>query len=364
MPLPVRGRRSTAIAGIAKGHSTFSHRTPRSSGRLLCNWVDELIPADRLVVVIPLSDRLVEYLHRQRSGFPPRFRLAIPSAELADDLLDKSQSLRIAQQAGLDVPDWVEVTSIDGIEAATTLDYPVVVRPTSWSSTGDHYFKVMVCKDQRELEVVLTESLQRGARLIAQRYIDAPDDAVEFAITWRNGDGSCTVTCTGRKRRQSAPEGGVMAWGEATALPDVADRARRFLEATGFTGPGGIEFIRHDGRLWFIEFNPRLEAIHFLAAAAGLDTVVMTYREQALGEAPQHPPLQRDAAGWVGAAWLNRLVSRPGDWRLAASDRVAFARSENRIKAVVDFRDPLPSVALTFRLISRAVLSSHAGAGR
>lgn len=317
-------------------------------------WMDNVVPGDRPVVVIPLSDRLVEFLHEARSDFSPRFRLSIPEPTLTEALLNKVESFRIAERAGLDVPPWCEVTSTSDTESAHRLAFPVAVRPTSWSTAGEHYFKVAVCRNKSELDAVLQVALDRGAELIAQEYIEAPDDAVEFAIVWRSTDHSATAICTGRKRRQAAPEGGVMVWGETVPLAAIDRGAVQFLDESGFTGLGGIEFISSGGTAWFIEFNPRLEAIHFLAGRAGIDTVLMEYRNLAFGLAPAEIPTQIQAAAWIGSAWLNRFRSDPKDWRGAIGDRLAFGRAPGRTKAVVDWRDPLPGAALSGRLLSRA----------
>ncbi|MCB1257959.1 MAG: ATP-grasp domain-containing protein [Microthrixaceae bacterium] len=318
-------------------------------------WLDQETSPDAEVVVIPLSDRLVEYLHKTRGSTPERWKVSIPTPSVTETLLDKALSLQVAERAGLEVPPWMEVRSVDDIATTSDLVLPVVVRPTRWSSTGEDYFKVKLCHTEDQLQSVMTDAIGTGAELIVQSYINAPDEAVEFAISWRSNDRSTTASCTGRKRRQSGLEGGVMAWGETVDLPDVATGAVQFLDESGFTGLGGIEFIRSDGHLWFIEFNPRLEAIHFLATAAGVDTVLMEYNNRARGSVPPVIPVQSPAAGWVGSAWLNRLNHRPGDWRVALTDRRAFARAQRRIKAVMDPRDPLPAAMVLARLVSRGL---------
>lgn len=318
-------------------------------------WLNHQIGQGENVVMIPLSDRLVAYLHDRRESIPEHWKVSIPTPVVTETLLDKALSLQVAERAGLEVPPWVQITTLDDMAAAFDLTFPVVVRPTSWSTAGEHYFKVKLCHDENQLGSVLTNAVAEGAELIVQRYIDAPDEAVEFAISWRSRDQSTTVACTGRKRRQSAHEGGVMAWGETVTLPDVELGAATFLDESGFTGLGGIEFIRSGDHLWFIEFNPRLEAIHFLAAAAGVDTVVMEYENLSTGSVPSLLPVQSDAAGWVGSAWLNRLRYQPGDWRLVLKDRWAFGRSRRRVKAVVDIRDPLPAAMVLARLAGRGL---------
>lgn len=324
---------------------------------LLRHWVEQHVHPNQSVVIIPLSDRLVEYLHNDRQNFSERYRLSIPSVDITEVLLNKADSFRLAEQAGLAVPEWIEIKSREDTESMPRFSFPVAVRPTSWATIGSEYFKIRLCRDQHELDHLLASTLDDGAEVIVQEYLDAPEHAVEFAIVWRSESRSVTAVCTGRKRRQSSPDGGVMAWGETAALPDVETGALRFLNESGFTGLGGIEFIHTQGHLWFIEFNPRLEAIHFLASAAGMDTVVMEFRDLAFGAVPESVSEQLPAAAWVGSAWLNRLLANPKDWTVAILDRIKFARSQTRVKAVVDVRDPLPSLALATRLTTRAVRS-------
>lgn len=331
---------------------------PTSYCRAVRDWTNATIGAERNVVVIPLSDRLVDHLNANRELFPERFRLAIAGSGSLEALLDKRSALRIAAKANLDVPAWeaigagCEMPLRDG--ASKLLEQgPVAVKPARWTVPGPGYFKVAVIHDDEELEALAADSAERGISLVAQHYVRAPEDAVEFGILWRSADGSRTIVCTGRKRRQSAPEGGVMVWGETVELADVSDAAIRFLDESGFTGPGGIEFIRTDSGLWFIEFNPRLEAIHFLAAAAGVDTVTMTYADHAGGDVTDPPPRQRHASAWLGSAWLERLRVDRSYRRLALRDRLEWSRRPVHVRAIWSWTDPQPGLRVGARLISK-----------
>ncbi len=200
-----------------------------SFGASVRAWAESLPAKGGAVPVLPLSDRLVESLHVARHTFAPRFELGIPPPEAAAVLLNKSHALRLARDAALDVPRWVDVSSDDDLPLVDTLTFPVAVRPQSWSTVGNVYFKVAVYRERQLLAQDLRVMLGRGARLVVQEYVDAPDEAVEFSILWRSRDGLVTAQCTGRKRRQASAQGSVMVWGETTHLPDVADAASRFL---------------------------------------------------------------------------------------------------------------------------------------
>ncbi len=328
---------------------------PSDADRLctsLAAWAASVAPTSGPVVVLPLSDRLLELVSEGRRCFDDRFVIAAPEPRLVASLVDKEQSLRLAERAGLDVPAWTVVRTDADLVGALRLDLPLIVRPTGWATTGTDYFKLRVCRTADEVRKTCREALGGGATLLVQELVEhSSDSAVEFGLVWRSVDGSTTAVVTGRKRRQSHPDGGVMAWGETAELPDVDAAACRFLDETGFTGLGGIEFIRADDRLWFIEFNPRLEAIHFLATRAGVDTVRMAFEDLGRGFVPRAVPRQQQASAWIGSAWLARLQADPRRVPLLVRDRVAFARSPRRVRAVWAWDDPVPGLVVTGRIL-------------
>lgn len=322
---------------------------------VILRWIADTAPTPGPVPVICTNDRSYDLLHRVRHRLPEHVVPVLPPTEATEALVDKASSFELAERAGLDVPPWRAVRRSADIAAAHELELPVIVRPTAWSTGGANRFKVALAHRPDELEGLLERSLADGAELIAQEYLAAPDDAVEFALVWRSLDGSATEVCTGRKRRQASPDGGVMAWGEAVDLPDVRAAALAMLEATGFTGLGGVELIRHDGRLWFIEMNPRLEAIHHLATAAGVDLVALAYEDAALAQLPLVASTQAPAAAWSTSAWIERVRAERGAWRTALHDHREFRRHAHRTTAVWSTADPGPGIAAVTQLLRRAL---------
>ncbi len=312
----------------------------------LVAWIDRCAP-EGPIVLVPTSDRHVDLLQRARHRLPARIRPVLAPGAAVDVLLDKGSSSALAEGAGLDVAPWAVVSR--GLDAAAVehVPLPSVIRPTAWNTSGKRPFKLRRVDDAIARDQALRDGLDDGATMILQRYLQVDDDAVEFALVWTSADGSRTETVGGRKRRQSGPDGGVMVWGETGDLPDVEEAARTFVNASGFTGLGGLEVIRTEGRIWFVEFNPRLEAIHFLATRSGVDLVGLAYRD--LAGLPL-PAVRRrtPAAAWMGSAFVAQLSSSAGR-RTAVADRLAFQRSPGRVRAICSFRDPLPSVALSAR---------------
>jgi predicted ATP-grasp superfamily ATP-dependent carboligase len=321
-------------------------------------WAEQEMSLDSPVPVIPLSDRLVEQLGRGAHQFSSSFRLAVPANAVISRLIAKDSSLKVAERAGLHVPAWSTVASEEEIDQVSRLRLPVIVRPQSWATAGEQYFKLAVLHDRTSLKAFVLAVLRRGAAVIAQEYVVAPEGSVEFGLVWRESAGGRTLVCTGRKLRQSTRSGGVMAWGETVDLPEVRRLTSQFVEASGFEGVGGAEFIRADGQCWFIEFNPRAEAIHFLADKAGLPLLWFLHQDL-IGEPIPPAEQQERVAGWVGAAWLERLRRHPADLRLYARDRRAFMHYGFRVTPVWSMTDPLPSLHLTARMAGAAVRSAR-----
>jgi len=318
-------------------------------------WAQGTVRGKHAVPVIPLSDRLVDHVNQHRSVFAPMFRLAVPSPEAVDKLVSKRTSLATAERAGLDVPAWCVVSERDEIADADRLHLPVIVKPTSWSTGGAHPFKLRVIRDAGHLDRLLEETVMEGATVLVQEYLPAADGSVEFGLTWRSLSGDQTVVCTGRKKRQAAADGGIMAWGVAEDDPGVRELAERFLDESDFVGLGGIEFIRDESKDWFIEFNPRPEAIHFLSEAAGQPMVWWLYQDlkgRSVEVAPQLP-----AGAWVGPAWLERMRRDPHDVPLWWRDRMAFTLVPRKAFSVWDPWDPVPAVIFVHRLVRTAARS-------
>lgn len=356
-----------AVASVGSGSSIYrSSRyctaaadfSPEGFGQALTAWVDRVFPEASAVTLIPTSDRTLELV--TSSSFGPRIRRAGVEDTRSEELLDKRSAFAVAERAGLDVPMWVPVDDEHPFDASSWEAFPVTVRPTSWKTVGSDPIKVVRCDTRERLASLVAAQRAAGAELIVQAFVEHREGDVAMAITW--SDGVNHSICTGRKRRESHADGGVMVWGVAESIPEIERAARAFLDETGVMGPGGLEFI-FDGSGWkFIEFNPRLEAVQFLAEAAGHNTVVYEHRRLAGADAVEELAPQRPAAAWVGSAALLRAQA-DGSPMTVLRDRVAFALQKNRVRAIWTWKDPMPGINVVRHNLSMRFSTRHAGEG-
>lgn len=303
-----------------------------------------------LVAVLPLSDRLALTM-TTLGDFHERVCVARPNGDLLEELLSKSTQVDAASSAGLSVP--ATALFAPDSQVRPTVSLPAVVKPDHVATHAGDCRKIETFSQIGEFERRLDDLAEQRATVVVQSLIRAPESAIEFAIVHRSDPGAPLSVRTGRKRRIADPAGGVMVAGETTDLPDVAEAAAAFCEEVGFVGVGGVEFIRSDGKLWFIECNPRLEAIHFLAAASGLDTAAMEFAYLA-GRTPP-PATHSPTRGWVGSAAMTRLSVEPSAVTKLFGDRLWVRRSEQRVTSIVDRHDPLPAASLALLLVRRGM---------
>lgn len=313
-------------------------------------WATPRTGYGQTIPIIPLSDRLAEFLLEGRSIFQDRFVVAIPQDDVTRRLLTKEHSLAIAEECGLMVPPWSAIGDLEEMEILSQCKFPIIVKPVSWSSKGGVSFKAEVFHSSAELHEFVAKIIGHDGRVIVQEYVQAPEDAFEFGLLWRSRDGSRSAVCTGHKMRQSTRTGGIMAWGIGSDIAEVRDLTRQFAEASEFWGVGGIEFINAGDVRWFVEFNPRPEAIHFLAEAAGMPLLWWLYQDL-LGRAAPPSVSQGPAAAWVGSAWIQRLMRHPSDLRVLLTDAARFLALPKGTVSVWDPRDPKPALVLSGRIL-------------
>ena len=111
-----------------------------------------------------LSDQAAELLDAARDGLPPQYRPVLPASSAFEPLLSKVDSARLAQEAGLNVPDWVAVSSDEDIAAVDRLSFPVVIRPDTWTMPGSEVDKVELLEDFPSASERLRELVDRGRR--------------------------------------------------------------------------------------------------------------------------------------------------------------------------------------------------------
>jgi predicted ATP-grasp superfamily ATP-dependent carboligase len=323
-----------SIASVSKYSSAFeSYPDPATDTEGFVRALTQITRRRQIDVVLPMTEvttLLVSAHQAEIAG-----RIPFPDAATVSLAADKSAVLRIAGELGIPVPRTVVASSAADAALATTLGFPVVVKPArsrvrtdaGWVSTGVAY-----AHDAASLRAALERLPAAVYPVLLQERVEGPGVGVFAAV-----DRGRTVALFAHRRlREKPPSGGVSVLCESAAVdPVAAEHATRLLNHIGWRGAAMVEFKqdRRDGSLRLMEINGRFWGSLQLAIGAGVDFPNIA-AAIAMGETLPAPPAYRVGvrsrwlAGDLDAMLLQLLRSRrklnlppshPGRWRALAT---------------------------------------------
>jgi predicted ATP-grasp superfamily ATP-dependent carboligase len=210
-------------------------------------------------LVVPLTDATVWPLAQHASEFARRTRLAVGSAEACLLAADKHQTIGLAQELGVAVPETILARRGEDLEAVRSWPYPVVVKDRfSQRWVGDRAVtgSVSYAYSWTDLEEQVQKRLATAGDVLVQRFVAgtgigfsclAADGAIYLPFQWQRirekdpcGSGSST--------RRSLPLEAV-----------VREPSEALLRRAGFQGLAMVEFKRRldTGQLLLMEINGR-----------------------------------------------------------------------------------------------------------
>ncbi len=229
-------------------------------------------------VVLPAGDATIAAiapLREKAAALGATLALApLPALEIAND---KSRTLDVARELGIEIPRSLAVGGIDELSGVIAeFGFPFVLKPTiSW--TG----KVPVRVVPREV-INMAEAIEAteyflaaGSGVIAQEWACGRREGVTLFIK----DGEVLASCGHVEYRTTPALGGASVMRESMQVPvDILDSAVRLAKAIGLQGVCGVEFRRDaKNNPLLMEINPRLGGTTENAIKSGVDLPMMIW---------------------------------------------------------------------------------------
>ena len=305
-------------------------------------------------VLIPTSDRWVQFLAEHRSELEKRFAHYWVDPDLLATVADKELSAKMCASIGVPTPETrIPPTAGSIRDAARGFQFPCVIKLTN--TVGEPLpgnAKVIVAETLDALATFYDEHPGFRSRTCWQELIEGGDDAMfEYTALARIREPDLVGVCT-HKIRQYPPAYGLMSYGRSELAPQLADYAARIVRHVDWRGPASIEFKYRakDGRFYFIETNPRLPWFNGLFRAAGVDLALLMYHDLAGLAEPPRSQRQRDGVYWVSVA-----QDIGSYWRRRGTDSWTFrswfaSLFKARAHAWFSVTDPLPTIRLLVAL--------------
>ncbi|MHC4415220.1 MAG: carboxylate--amine ligase [Planctomycetota bacterium] len=223
-------------------------------------------------LVIPVTDEVVSLLARHRDRFEGTCRLAIAEDRPLRMVMDKSETVRLAERLGVPTPRTSVVkTPQEAAAAAESLGWPVVIKtavsPCYVPSTGRLERRPVRYANSPSQLARRMDRVGGGHRVLIQEYCPGVGQGVEILAD----RGRVVTAFQHRRLAEIPPSGGASAWRESVPLdPALYRHAAQLVEALSWTGLIMVEF-KVGPSVKLMEINGRVWGSLPLAVLSGVD---------------------------------------------------------------------------------------------
>lgn len=251
-------------------------------------------------VLIPASDRALEFLSRHGPELSAAYRIASPPADIASKVLEKDRTLQAASEIGLEIPRFYGPANHTTLRR-TDLAFPVLVKPVLSHEFTARFGgqKLFVANNPDEL----VQAVKRldGMEASILDFVPGADDQLFSYSAFLDSGGDPLAEFAYRKIRKSPPIFGVARVAEGWDGSVLRERTLELLRHIGWTGLATVEFKRdsRDGGYRLMEVNGRSWLSMGLAVRSGIDYPFLIWCQGAGVIPPRLSP-----NGWDGV-WVD-----------------------------------------------------------
>jgi predicted ATP-grasp superfamily ATP-dependent carboligase len=331
----------------------------------------------RVDLVVPVTEAMVLLLSERRDQFAGISALALPERDAYARTRDKLATLELARQTGVPAPRTALVTTArEALAAASSLGWPVVVKPRSASVLRDdrlvELYEVSYAENEEELGKRM-RGLEGRSEVLLQEYYRGEGQGVELLLE----RGRPVAAFQHRRLREVPVTGGASSFRESVPLdPLLYDYAVRLLAALEWTGLAMVEFKLGERGPLLMEINGRIWGSLPLAVKSGMDfpahMVELYLGKSAGGNGAPHSEYAFGVRShnldleviWIGSALRgkrgSRLVAKPS--RRAALRAALSLLNPRGGFDVLSRDDPRPGLVELVRIARK--LRRKVGLGR
>ena len=299
------------------------------------------------VVLLPTSDLFFLFLSRHRAQLADRFLMNLPSADVAEDVVNKRRLYELAAANETPFPQsYFPGTYDEALAVKDSLRYPAFIKPY-WGHQWRRYFgglhKGFKVESSDQFLARFREVLDSGHPAMVQSYIASPDDDLLSLSLYISQAGEVLAAFPRKQVRQYPPNSGTVSLAVSQRLPELVANGTRFCRAIGYRGIAGLEYKldREDNQYKLLDFNPRLMLSDSLTAYCGINLPLMQY----LDVTSQRPAARFEYT--EGVKWLESMADFQSFKQYHERGELGFKDWLNswrgaRVFALFAWDDPLP----------------------
>jgi len=302
------------------------------------------------LILFPTRDDDVLLIDRYREQLQSRFMLAVPGHAALGACLDKAETFRWAQRAGVPTPrSWDIESKKDLLRIAGELTFPCVLKPVSahhwrgsnWQTVGGR--KAIALSSFEELLAEYDQIARAESRALLQEMVPGGDQDLWIAACYMDRQSNFVAGFAAQKLLQVPELFGTGCIVQTVDVPELLASAAGLLRQMQFSGIAEVEYKwdAASGQHKLIEINPRPWDQHRMGKICGVDLIHIAYCDLAGLPLPRIEK-QKTGQKWIAEdtffwVFIKSLWKRDG--KLGSLFRLA--RGE-RIYAIWSVRDPLP----------------------
>jgi carbamoyl-phosphate synthase large subunit len=222
---------------------------PRTDDPRFLEAIIDLCRTKHIQAIVPTRDEELPLFAEWKAKFLEiGTRVVTPDSDVVRICQDKREFIGFCAESGFLVPETYEASELERVPL------PAFVKPR-YGKGGQHTHRVSSHDELRW-------ACERVPQPIIQRFVDAPEYTIDLFADF---EGRVISVVPRRRVRVVAGESYIST---TVREPALSDEAKRLAEALGLTGHCTIQCF-FDGRVIFIEVNPRYGGAANLGFAAG-----------------------------------------------------------------------------------------------
>ena len=320
-----------------------------STAEELHSQIMQLQLPNKATLLFPTNDESVEVLSNHYEEYNTYFAMGIPNPSIVALFNNKRNAYQYVADNGIPCPIcWYPNTLDDVREMATTLEYPVVVKPAvMYSFHATFGKKAYRCNNAEELENIFQRIAEVNYpidTILIQEYLaGGPRYLYSYGVFAANGEPQAALMAN-RIRQNPMDFGNSTTFAVTCNIPQIAEQSKQLLQMVNYFGLGEVEWMYDPitDAYKFLEINTRAWKWHTISNQLGFSFIgaMIDYYNGTTTTIVDHT----QPVGWV-----ERLT----DWTVVAKEVLRGKMKVNNVcktyriqkeNAVWQWTDPLPGI--------------------
>ncbi len=301
-------------------------------------------------VLYPTSDMAVHVLSKYKDTLDQYYLLSTSEWEVTKFAYDKKLSHQLAEQVEVPVPETYFPENIEQL-SHLDLDFPFILKPTIkdnfFPATKKKAIRVNSKDELIEAHKYMSSIIDRSEIMVQELIQGGANNLYSFCCLF--GDGVAKAKLTARRPRQHPMEfGNATTFAHTCEVPEIEEYAVRILSQMHYYGLCEVEFMydNKDGKLKFLEINPRTWGWHTLGSKAGVNFSALLFMD--INNEPVSANSFERNVKWIRLLTdMPIIISEICKRRLTLIDYLDSLKGKKEF-AVYSSKDPLPFIMEIF----------------